>query len=349
MIHLGADISKRFSYVVALDEQEKVVWERQVDNSRGEWQRLREELPAGEAVQTAMEAGWNWGITYDLLEEVGLCPVLVEARKARAIADAYIKTDKLDAYALARLLKSGLAPRVHVPERSVRDKRNVLRHRMWLVGWKTSLKNRMHGILDRNHVTRPEVSDLFGRQGKTWLKSLELPVVDQRLLKAHEELYDDVVRQLREMEHWVEEELKDNPYLPSLLTLPGVGKILGAVIALEVDTIERFRAPEKLCSYAGLVNSTYASGDKVRHGGIMPTCNKNLRYAYVEAAWTAVRTSPYFAAIFRRLKAAKGPKSAIVAIARRLCMISWSCMKERRAYREQTYRFRPGRLAPTLA
>ena len=349
MIHLGVDFHKRFSYVVALDDQERRVWERQVDNSREDWERLRGELPAGERVQTALEAGWNWGVAYDLLEELGFCPVLVEARKARAIADAYIKTDKLDAYALARLLRSGLAPRVHVPERSVRDKRNVLRHRIWLAGWKTSMKNRMHSLLDRNHVAAPKVSDLFGQKGRTWMRGLVLPEVDQRLLRAHEALYGDVLAQMKETERWVDLELSENPYMPSLLSLPGVGKILGAMIALEVDTIDRFRTPEKLCAYAGLVASTFGTGGKVHHGGIMPTCNRHLRYAFVEAAWTAVKTSPYFSAIFRRLKGRKGTKTAIVAIARRLCMIAWHCMQQRRAYREQPYRFRPGRLAPTLA
>lgn len=349
MIHLGVDCHKRFSYVVALGDQEQLVWERRVDNSRTDWERLKQELPPGEPVQSALEAGWNWGITYDMLEEMGLNPVLVEARKARAIADAYIKTDKLDAQALARLLKCGLAPRVHVPERRVRDKRNVLRHRMWLVRWKTSLKNRVHGILDRNHVPPPEMADLFGKRGLAWLKALELPEVDRGLLEAHGGLYEAVAVQLKETERWVEAELEGDTYLPHLLTLPGVGKVLGAMIALEVDTIERFRTPEKLCSYAGLVNSTYASGGKVRHGGIMPTCNRNLRYAFVEAAWTAVRVSPYFNAIFRRLKASKGANSAIVATARRLCMIAWHCMKNRRAYREQPYRFRPVRPVQSLA
>ena len=70
-------------------------------------------------------------------------------------------------------------------------------------------------------------------------------------------------------------------------TLPGVGKILSALLALEIDDVHRFSHAGKLCAYAGLVPTTYASGGKVRHGRLLPICNRWLRWAFVEAAWAA--------------------------------------------------------------
>jgi glycosyltransferase involved in cell wall biosynthesis len=82
---------------------------------------------------------------------------------------------------------------------------------------------------------------------------------------------------------------------------------------------------------------------------MIPRCNHHLRYAFVDAAWTAVRVSPYFGAFFNRLKRRKGVHDAIGAVARKLCEIAYYCMKQRRNYREKPYEFRPGRLAHRLA
>jgi transposase len=78
-----------------------------------------------------------------------------------------------------------------------------------------------------------------------------------------------------------------------LLTIPGVGPILAVVIALEIDEIERFLNSGKLAAYAGWVPSTYSSGGKTFHGKLLPRCKKGLRWALMEAAWLAIRQSPY--------------------------------------------------------
>lgn len=113
------------------------------------------------------------------------------------------------------------------------------------------------------------------------------------------------------------EELKANALYPHVLSLPGVGPILGALIALEIGDIARFASAERLCSYSGLVSSAYSSGGKTRHGGTIPTSNAYLRFAYVEASWSAIRTSPYLRAFYA---------------------------KQQREYIEKPYRLKSGRL-----
>lgn len=120
-----------------------------------------------------------------------------------------------------------------------------------------------------------------------------------------------------------------------------MGKILAASMALEIGPIERFACPAKLCAYSGLVNSTYSSGNKTYHGGLIPTCNHHLRYAFIEAAWVTVRVSPYFQAFFKRLKSRVGANSAIGATARKLCEITYFCLKQKRNYKEKVYQFKP--------
>ena len=151
----------------------------------------------------------------------------------------------------------------------------------------TRIKNRIHNIIDRNHVKPPPVADLFGRAGRRFLDQLRLPVPDDRLLKAHLELLDLVQSQISRSEEWIDEALGQRPEVAIMRTLPGVGKILSALLALEIDDVHRFSHAGKLCAYAGLVPTTYASGGKVRHGRLLPNCNRWLRWAFVEAAWAA--------------------------------------------------------------
>lgn len=344
MIHLGIDHHKKWDIVVAINDAGEVILECRVASTRDGWEQLKAALPAGEPIRSVLEAGWNWGKLYDVLEELGFNPKLANALKVRLIAESRIKTDKRDALALAQMLRMDWIPEVHVPVRETRDSKNLLRQRAWLIRQRTGLKNRIHSILDRNHLELPEVSDVFGARGKAWLKALELRSPDDLLLDAHLGLFDSIQSQVRETERWIDEALKEHPDLEILTSLPGVGKLLGAMVALEIDGIERFDSAEKLCAYAGLVPSVYQSGESRNTGRLISSCNRHLRYAFIEAAWTAVRISPYFSSFYRRVKARKGSQVAVGAAARKLCAIAFHCLKGRRRYVEKPYRFRPAAL-----
>lgn len=341
MIHIAIDHHKKYSQVELMKDTADILWKGKMASTREAFQSLKESLPAEEPVQSVLEAGRNWGILYDALEGLKLNPKLADPRKMRMIGESFIKTDKIDAHAIALLSRADMLPLVHVPVKAVRDQKNLLRQRVWLVKVQTALKNRIHNLLDRNHLRAPERTDLFGASGRAWMNALELPEPDGKLLRSDLKLLDTIRGHIRETEKWIDQTLQDNPSIPILMSLPGVGKILAALIALEIDEICRFFSPEKLCSYSGLAPSTYSSGGKTRHGGLIPACNHHLSHAFVEAAWTAMRVSPYFGSFYRRLRYRKEAQKAIVAVARRLCEITWHCLKKKRAYKEKPYQFRP--------
>ncbi len=79
-------------------------------------------------------------------------------------------------------------------------------------------------------------------------------------------------------------------------------------------------------SYQNKLPSTCASGGKVRHGGLISNCNWWLKWAFVEAACIAQRTSTYCHEYFERIKRRKGANCAASALARRLCEITWHCL-----------------------
>jgi transposase len=340
MIHIGIDHHKRYSVAIAIDDAGEVRREARLDNSPEAWRTFRESLPPGEPVQSVLEAGRSWGTMFDQLSELGFNPKLANPLKMRLIAETFVKTDRIDASTHAIILKAGLTPLVHVPNQDVRHQKDLLRQKAWLVRFQTMIKNRIHGIVDRNHQKPPERTDLFGSHGRMWLNRLELPDADNKLLKSHLDLLDVAREQIKQAEAWIDEALRDNPNLPILMSLPGVGKFFGALIALEIDTIDRFPSSGKLCAYSGLIASTYSSGGKTTHGGLIRSCNRHLRYAFIEASWSSVRNSPYFESIYTRLKPRLGSLRAITAVARKLCEITFACLKNDRPYEERPYRFR---------
>src|SRR5438094_8432041 len=106
-----------------------------------------------------MEACWNWGWLYDLLAKIGGIDevVLAHPYKTRLIAEAQIKTDRIDAQALAKLLRGDLIAQSHVPSAPTRARKHLLRQRLFWVRLRTMLLNRIHAILHRQHgMERPQ-------------------------------------------------------------------------------------------------------------------------------------------------------------------------------------------------
>ncbi len=272
MYYLGIDHHKRYSQVAVVDEKGTVRTNGKIADEKKAFALLKEYYK--EPCRAVIEAGRNWGMMYDLLEELDIKTVVAHPLKIRAIADAKIKSDSIDAKTLAHLLRADLIPQVHVPPKEVREQKNLLRHRLWLVRLQTMTKNRIHQLIDRNHVKRPKVKNIFGVAGRTFLKGLSLSLIDQELLKDHLELLDTLHEHIKKTEVWIGKELKNNHLMDILITLPGFGKVLSALAALEIDNINRFRTPAKFASYSGLIPSTFASKGKVYHGDLIPNGNR---------------------------------------------------------------------------
>ena len=127
-------------------------------------------------------------------------------------------------------------------------------------------------------------------------------------------------------------EFKTESSYRHLLSVPGIGPTLAAVIGCEIDQIERFGSADKLCGYAGVVPTTHSSGGKVYHGRLLPSCNKWLRWALIEASWVAVGCSP-FGALYRQQRArGKKANTAITIVARRRCRILFQLLREKRSF-----------------
>ena len=121
MNYVGVDIHKKYSVLCAVDERGRKLREARIEGNSGcGFAQFFASLEGPS--KAVVEACWNWGLVHDELEEIEQVEevVLAHPYKTRLIADAQIKTDRLDAHALGTLLRGNLVARAHVPRRETR-------------------------------------------------------------------------------------------------------------------------------------------------------------------------------------------------------------------------------------
>jgi transposase len=180
MNYIGIDIHKKYSVGCVQDERGQIVRRERIEGNRVEGFRR---CLWGERGRAVIEASWNWTKIYEILEELeGIEEVvLANPLRTRLIADAQIKTDKVDAAALATLLRGNLVARAHVPDRGTRLRKQELRQRLSWARLRTRIRHRIHALLARQHdLELPQCTDLFGQRGLGFLRRLQLKsAVDQ--------------------------------------------------------------------------------------------------------------------------------------------------------------------------
>jgi transposase len=305
-------------------------------NTHADWARVASELTPDTRV--VLEATGNAYWVYDMISQCAGEVLLANPLRTRAIAEARIKTDKVDAEILVRLLAADFIPAVWVPDREQRQLRTLLGYRGKLVRLRTALKNSVHAVLSRNGY-RPPVSDLFGKRGRRFLAELTLPKTEEIILESCLKLIDELDREVAALEGEVYQRAKRIPEVKLLLRVPGLDVISIITILAEIGDISRFRSPKKICSYAGLVPRVHSSGKTHYTGHITKAGRSTLRWILVQAAHRAVKVPGPLRDFYLRLKAKKGAKVAIVAVARKLLVLIWALLTRKEEYREPSRRY----------
>jgi transposase len=275
--------------------------------------------------------------------------------RTRLIAEQTVKTDKVDAKALADLLRANFLPTVHTMPRTIRDQRELLRHRVSLVYVQTGLKNRIHGLLTRCGL-QFEGTDLYGKAGREYLTRLDLRPIHREELDRFLRLLDGIAGEIKALTRRIQAEVEVCPEALRLATIPGIGKYLAALVYWEIGEVGRFMSPSRLVGYCGLGPRVHSSGGRTVHGPISKAGNKFLRWALVEASQKYGSRPGPIGEFYRRVKLKKGSKSARVAVARKLATIIWHMMSKREDFNEskiredrQRQRFRMGQPEKFLA
>src|SRR5512146_3018134 len=336
---IGCDAHKKFSVFASIDETGAYGRTVRVGHDREVFRKYLQELPAGSEIALETSGCYYWIV--DEMEQAGHHPRLAHALTAKRRMEGRHKTDARDARGLAMLLRNGTLPEVWIPPAELRDQRELLRWRMWLSGTRARVKNRIHAILLRYNVSL-DFSDIFADEGRAELfhRQAELPRYSGESLVQGLHTVDWLESRLAECEQSLESMLYPSVERDLLDTLPCVGKILAAVMSLEIGSVQRFGGPDHLASYAGLVQAARESAASKRPGRCPRDCNVYLKWAYVERAnlISAQRRrwpSRHVTQLYERVKkSSQMHGKAAVAVARHLAEASYWMLSKLEVYQE---------------
>ena len=274
--------------------------------------------------EVALEATTNSDAIATMLRPLVRRVVVSNPRKTRAIAEAKVKTDKVDARILAQLLAADFLPETWVPDDRTRMLRRLVMRRTHLVRQRTRLKNQVHGILARNLVPTCPHADLFSRVGRRWLAGQTLPDDEWRSLNALVRQLDFHGDELAELDRDLATEAIDDQVVARLMTVPGIDVTVAMAVVAAVGDFTRFASPDRLVSYLGLNPRVRQSGNgPAVHGRITKAGPAQARGMLVEAAFAASRTPGPLRAFYQRVKERRGFPIATVAVARKLAVLCW--------------------------
>jgi transposase len=252
-LHAGLDLGRKKLDVCLLSDEgehlDQLAVPPDVDSLRRLARRI-DEVHA-EPVRAVVESMTGARLVHDTLEAEGWGVEMADAQKVKGLAPLACKADTIDSMVLAVLSHRDLVPAIWLPDPTVREERELARFRLHLVKHKTALKNRVHSTLINFGRACP-VTDLFGAEGRRLLERLEVPEPWRSNVTASVMLIDDLESQISDLNRRLREGHADHPYVPLLLTVPGIGWVLAFTIAAEIGEIERFSSPEKLTGYTGL-------------------------------------------------------------------------------------------------
>lgn len=328
MNYIGMDIHKEFTVAVAKDEQGNEITEEKFTNSPEQFTMFLTRF-SPEETKIVIESTGVWEYIYDLLEERHYVVKLANPVRTRAIAEARIKTDHVDAATLADLLRANLVAESYIPPKDVRRLREIVRERRVFVQQTTQIKNRIHALLIKRGMKLP--AKTLCKSARLWLRQQP----DERsMLKHYLNLLDYHEQELDVLEKEIGGIAETNSDAQLLMTIPGIASIRAMDLLAEIGEISRFPTAEKLSSYAGLVPSVHQSGNTLRFGRLIQQSSKSLKAVFIEICWNLVSTreSNSLQVFYKKLARRKGKQKAICATARKLCRIVHAMLTKKREF-----------------
>jgi transposase len=327
---IGLDVHRDFAQVAIW--QDGVVWQAgQVGTTPEELRLFADSLAPGDEV--ALEATGNTYAIATLLASRVSRVVVSNPGKTRAIAEAKVKTDKVDAAILAQLLAADFLPPVWLPDPGTHALRRQVIRRAHLVRQRTRLKNQVQAILHRNLVPRCPAADLFGHKGRAWLTDQPLPPDERAAVQALLRQLDFYGGELAEIDADLGREGLRRPQVRRLMAIPGVDATVALSLVAAVGDFTRFRTGDQLVAYLGLNPRVRQSGGQpATHGRITKAGRAHARGMMVEAAWAASKTPGPLRAFYQRVRARRGMQIAVVATARKLTVLCWHLVVHEQDY-----------------
>jgi transposase len=247
------------------------------------------------------------------------------------------KTDKRDALKLAMMYSYGGLPTVHMPIKSVRQKRSLVNYRQSIVKRVTQSKNVIRALLQTLDIKMLKGKNAWTQKGVAYLSDIAKPfneIEDMEQLwrgELHTEIQvlQMMTIRLKEVTKKLDNLAAEDNKVTLLQTIPGVGPRVAEMVAAIIDDPHRFKSAKHISSYAGLVPEKHDSGQTKRNGRITGNGSGKLRALLVQISWLGLKHK-WIRDIYDRIRRGSKTRSkiAIVAVARHILVRCWAMLRD---------------------
>lgn len=324
------DLHSNNGVLTVIDENDHVLRQKKLANRLelfvSELEPFRATL-AGVAV----ESTFNWYWLVDGLRERKFPLMLVNTSAVKQYEGLKHTDDNYDGWLLAHLMRLGILPTGHISPPEQRAVRDLLRKRASFVQQRTANILSIQNLEQRNRGTKissNEVKQLTADRVGELYENLDLGLALTTTIKVIEALTE----QTRCIEKAVLKKARLREEFKLLLTVWGIGPILGLTIMYEAGDMSRFEGPGNFASYCRCVEAQRLSNGKKKAANNAKNGNKYLAWAFVEAAYFAVRYYPEAKRFHDRKAARTNRVVAIKAIAHKLARAVFHVLRDQQPF-----------------
>jgi len=324
------DLHSNNNVTVLIDEQDKVVYEKRLPNDLGV---IAQQLAAYQSSLEGIvvESTYNWYWLVDGLMDKGHQIHLANTAAIQQYEGLKYTDDHSDARWLAHILRLGVLPQGYIYPKEERAVRDLLRKRGQMVRQRTANLLSLQNLITRNtgsSISSNRIKTLDAEQVDDLLPNPDLALA----VKANLAMIKCANGQIEILERTVTERIKLRAAFSFLKTVPGIGQILALTIMLETAEIQRFPTVGDYASYCRCVGSQKLSNGKKKGSGNTKNGNKDLAWAFVEAANFAIRYNARIKSFYQRKKAKSHGVLALKAVAHKLCRACYYIVKDQVAF-----------------
>jgi transposase len=331
--YCGVDLHTRSKYLCILDQAGNIVVHQEIACNPAAF--LEVIAPYRDGLVVACECLFCWYWFADLCHDEKIDFVLGHALYMKAIHGGKSKDDKIDSEKIARLLRGGNLPIAYAYPKGLRETRDLLRRRMYLVHKRAELVTHIQ-MTNSQYNLPPFQKKLVYARNRADL-DVAARFTDPSVRKSIEldlALIDKLDELIAEVELYLERTVKvdDADTFYRLRSIPGVGKILALVLLYEIHDIGRFGGEGTFLSYARLVRPQKTSVGKVTGGGGAKIGNAHLKWAFSELACLFAREDEQAKRFLARKSAKHGKGKALGILAARLGRAVYALLRQQRAF-----------------
>ena len=325
-IYAGLDLHGNNVMCSLRDEAGRTVGKRRVDTTLKAVLEFLDPFRARIA-GVGVESTFNWYWLVDGLRAAGYPVTLANPAKMDQYGGIKVTNDETDAGWIAEMMRLGILPEAYIYPVEIRPLRDLLRRRQLINRQRTRTLLSLQSMVTRHTGTK-----VVNNKLKRWTRK----EVDATFPHPHNraaalslvETARFLGKQVDQLEGLARTELKPDATLQRLMTLPGIGDILGMTIRMEGGPLERFSDAGHYASYTRGVPSIRTSNDSKKGENNRKNGNRHLAWAYVEAANFAIRYSPEIKVWYERKKARSNGVIARKALACKLAKAAFYVMRD---------------------